>query len=39
MTEKMDTIEERQTNMLLYAGSNDYPCNSSGNVLHTNSID
>lgn len=39
MTTKMDRIEERQTNMMLYTASNDYPCNSSGNVLHTNSID
>jgi len=37
MTTKMDKIEERQTNMMLYTASNDYPC--SGNVLHTNSID
>eukprot|EP00102_Acyrthosiphon_pisum_P019368 XP_016656578.1 PREDICTED: putative uncharacterized protein DDB_G0282133 isoform X2 [Acyrthosiphon pisum] len=39
MTAKIDRIEERQTNMMHYAASNDYPCNSSGNVLHTNSID
>ncbi|CAI6359952.1 unnamed protein product [Macrosiphum euphorbiae] len=39
MTTKMDRIEERQTNMMLYTTSNDYTCNSSGNVLHTNSID
>ncbi|KAL4141760.1 hypothetical protein QTP88_004336 [Uroleucon formosanum] len=39
MTTKMDRIEERRTNIMLYTAINDYPCNSSGNVLHTNSID
>jgi len=36
MTKKIDSIEERQTNMMV--SSNDHPC-ISGNVLHTNIID